>query len=185
MGRITLVRHTEVAAHWKGRCYGQSDVGLSRAGRAAARTLAAELAALRPDRIVVSPLRRARFLAGLVAREGLGVAFHVEPRLMECHFGAWEGRPWDDIHAETGDAMMGMIEAPATFRPGGDGETTFEVRDRAMAWLQDTRGRDESVIAICHGGPIAAILGTIGGLDVERWPSSVPRPGAVLTLPPS
>lgn len=180
---VHLVRHTAVAAHWAGRCYGQSDVGLSREGRDAARLLAPRIADLGASHIYVSPLRRARFLAGLVRRENLEARLLIEPRLAECHFGDWEGQSWDAIHAATGDAMMGLVRAPDTFRPGGYGEATFTLRDRAMAWLQKAVNTTPGpVVAVCHGGPIAAIRGTLAGVPVADWPALVPKTGEIVTL---
>ena len=183
MAIVHLVRHTAVASHWAGRCYGQSDVGLSREGRDAARRLAPGIAVLGPRRLTVSPLRRARFLAGLVQRLVPEADIRIEGRLAECHFGAWEGRPWTEIFAESGDAMMGLVQAPETFRAGGDGETTFAMRDRAMDWLQEVASAQcGPVVAICHGGPIAAIRGTLSGTPVERWPELVPKTGEIVTV---
>jgi broad specificity phosphatase PhoE len=176
MPKLILVRHTAVAAHWNGRCYGQSDVGLSTAGRAHAYTLAAQLSALRPDRIISSPLRRARFLAALLAHELGRGRVEFESRLAECNFGSWEGRPWTEIYEETGSAMMGMLEAPETFRPGGDGETTFEVRDRVLEWFHTLPGC-QTIVVVCHGGPIGALRGTLNHQDVRVWPTLVPAYG--------
>jgi broad specificity phosphatase PhoE len=106
-----------------------------------------------PDKLYSSPLVRCRALAEAVAeRLGLNVVF--DPRLQERHFGSWELRPWDEIYAETGDAMLGMLADPSGWRPPG-GETTFELRDRVLAWYAafPTHG---DIIAITHGGPIAA-----------------------------
>lgn len=180
MGRVVLIRHTEVAAHWKGRCYGQSEVGLSAAGRAAARSLAADLALNPGTLIVASPLRRARFLGALIARR-TSMQVALEPRLAECNFGTWEGRFWNDIYAGTGSAMMGLVTAPETFRPGG-GETTFDLRDRAMTWLDGVRHSERQTIAVAHGGPIAAIRGTLSGAPVQDWPALVPPYGGIVEL---
>jgi broad specificity phosphatase PhoE len=180
MCRIILVRHTQVSPRWKGRCYGQSDIALSPEGRVAAHNLAGDLAStFSPRQVVSSPLRRAQLLAAHVSRLTASPLV-IEPRLMECHFGTWEGRPWDDIWRETGAAMMGMVEAPDNFRPG-DGETTLEVRDRAMAWLAEL-ATDIDVMAVCHGGPIAAIRGTLAGLSVAEWSGLVPSPGEAIVL---
>jgi broad specificity phosphatase PhoE len=180
MGRVVLIRHTDVAAHWKGRCYGQSDVGLSATGLAAARTIAENLVLAPATFLIASPLRRARFLAGLIARKA-NLEVSLDNRLAECNFGSWEGRTWNEIYAETGSAMMGLVTAPDKFRPGG-GETTFELRDRAMAWLETLKHGERPIIAIAHGGPIAAIRGTLSGAPVHEWPSLVPAYGAAIDI---
>jgi broad specificity phosphatase PhoE len=185
MARVLLVRHPAIARHWQGRCYGQSDVGLSFEGRRAARSIAARIADVEAENgggieIVSSPLRRARVLAAVLARE-LALPLSIEARLKECHFGSWEGLPWDQIWKSSGDAMMGMIERPHEFRPGG-GETTFEVRDRAMAWLGSLPDDDRTILAVTHGGPIGAIRGTLDGLPVRQWPSLVPGYGEAIEV---
>ena len=175
MGRVILIRHTEVAPHWKGRCYGRADAGLSSAGRLAARTLAHSFEAGEGATIIASPLRRARYLGALLARK-TGTALSIEPALAECNFGSWEGQQWTSIYADSGDAMMGLISAPDTFRPGG-GETTFELRDRVMAWFEGLARAQSDIIAVAHGGPIAALRGTLSGAPVNDWPALVPAYG--------
>jgi broad specificity phosphatase PhoE len=130
-------------------------------------------------RIYASPLRRAAFLAALIAREA-GCAPIVDVRLAERNFGAWERRPWSDIYAESGDAMMGMLTAPSTFRPGG-GETTEEVRDRVLRWhaALPPSGR---VIVVSHGGPIAALVGTARGLAPVDWAPLIPPCGGMVEV---
>lgn len=176
MRRALLLRHTEVAPHWSGRCYGRSDVGLSRAGRAQAYRLAASGLAGEFCRVVASPARRARWLGGLLAGERL----EIEPRLAERDFGAWEGQGWDAIWRATGDAMDGMIDAPDSFRPGG-GETTAELAARARDWWEGLPG-DAAVLAVAHGGPIAALAGSLLGQTPRQWLALVPRPGEGLLV---
>jgi len=171
---VILLRHTAVTAHWQGRCYGASDVGLSTEGRAAARALVPRYAALGVTRLQASPLRRARFLAGLLGR-ALRLPVEIIPALAERDFGAWEGQSWEAIHAAEGDSMIGMIEAPASFRPGG-GETTEELARRALGWFH-TRPAGEVVLAVTHGGPAAALRGRLAGLPPRDWIGLVPGLG--------
>lgn len=176
---LLLVRHTEVALAWKGRCYGQSDMGLSRAGTAHVRALAPELAAWRPDIVLHSGLRRARMLADVAATQA-GVTALPDPGWQERDFGSWEGRSWDAIYRETGNAMDGMIDDPAGFRPGG-GETTMELAARSLAAMRALPpGR---VIVVTHGGPIAAILGSLRAAPVRDWPTLVPALGSLIDIP--
>jgi broad specificity phosphatase PhoE len=120
------------------------------------------------------PPRRARVLAARIARR-LGLPLEIEPRLAERDFGAWEGQAWDAIWQAEGSSMDGMIEAPDRFRPGG-GETTGELAARAMAWL-DALHAEGDVLAVAHGGPVAALVGTLRGEAPRAWLAHVPRVG--------
>jgi broad specificity phosphatase PhoE len=151
-----------------------SELGLSQ-GRAAAEQLAG-----RPiDVVWHSGMVRARVLAELLATQ-TGACCVEEPALRERDFGAWEGRRWDDLYAETGAAMDGMILAPDTFRPPG-GETTHELRDRVLAWYRSLP-EDGSFVAVTHGGPIAALRGTLAREPPTAWPQLVPAHGTWVEL---
>jgi broad specificity phosphatase PhoE len=172
-GRVLLVRHCEVHARYAGLCYGQSDVELSEAGRIGSHDLAERLAELPVTRVIHSGLQRTSYLADRLAKR-TGLISEVDERLRERSFGAWELTPWEAIHEETGSAMMGMLTDPAVFRPGG-GETTFELRDRTIAWLKEHH--DGVVVAVTHGGPIAALRGTVQERPVVNWPGLIPKCG--------
>jgi broad specificity phosphatase PhoE len=177
-GPVLLVRHTAVAVRWAGRCYGRTDVGLSRAGAGQARALASTLADWRPERVVHSGLTRTRRLAEALAHVA-NVPCEAREAWRERDFGTWEGRRWTSIYRESGDAMDGMIDDPGRFRPG-DAETTTELAERALAALhQLPAGR---IAVITHGGPIAAIVGTTFGLETPEWPSQVPALGGYVPI---
>lgn len=180
MSRLTLylLRHTAVAAGWQGRCYGRAEAGLSAEGCAAARAIAAGWQAP-VAQLISSPARRARLLAGLLARQ-LSLPLRIEPRLAERDFGGWEGQRWDAVFQATGNAMDGMITAPSRFRPDG-GETTAELAARARAWCAALPAGD-AVLAVAHGGPIAALLGSLLDEAPRAWMAHVPRPGGGLML---
>lgn len=63
-----LVRQTEVARRWRGRCNEVTVAGLSRAGAAAIGPLAQQMAALRPSWVMHSDLICTRRLAQTIAR---------------------------------------------------------------------------------------------------------------------
>lgn len=151
---LILVRHPPVAKAWTGRCYGQSDMGLSREGQAMIPALVDELAALRPDYIAHSDMRRTRELALPLARR-LGLIAHPAPYWRERHFGTWEGQRWNAIYSGTGNAMDGMLDAPDSFRPGNEGETTRELIQR-VALAIDAIPKTGRTIIVAHGGSIAA-----------------------------
>lgn len=178
--KLILVRHPPVAKAWSGRCYGQSDMGLSREGQAMLAPLVEQLAAMKPDHVIHSGLRRARMVGEPLASR-FGIPAMTAPAWRERHFGAWEGRSWQAIYRQTGNAMDGMIDAPDSFRPGGTGETTCEliVRiARALAALPQA-GR---VAIITHGGPIAAARHLHVGTGIAEMASYIVPPGDFVTV---
>lgn len=178
MRRVLLVRHTEVALGWRGRCYGQSDMGLSRAGaRAACAIVSAWDAPV--TAIVHSGLRRAATLADRLGAR-LGVGATVDRDWRERDFGAWEGRSWQAIWRETGAAMDGMLTAPDSFRPGG-GETTRQLVDRAVqAWSRLPGG--DRIVVVAHGGSIAAVRMVLANASIAELANYIPAPGWITEI---
>ncbi len=176
---VTLVRHPEVAVRWRGRCYGVSDMGLSRAGRAAAAALVRSVAAEAPDVVLWSGLRRTGMVAEPLARR-TGAELVADPRWRERDFGTWEGRTWAAIYRETGSAMDGMITDPEGFRPGG-GETTGELCRRiANAWRD--RPAATKLVILAHGGPIAALRALLAGAPPSRLTDFIPPVGEIIRI---
>lgn len=112
--------------------------------------------------------------------EHRGIEPIVEPRLAERDFGEWEGRTWETIYAESGSAMNGLIHDPAGFRPPA-GETTAELAVRVLAWYRRLPA-DGAIVAVTHGGPIAALRGSLLRLPVPDWPALTPIFGEVVEL---
>jgi alpha-ribazole phosphatase len=157
---VILVRHPEVALRWKSRCYGCSDMGLSRAGHQQAHELAMQLAREPVAALFCSGLKRARALS-----DRIGALADLQPRIdarwRERDFAAWEGRTWNAIWRETGNAMDGMLASPNDFRPGG-GETTAELAERALTAFHALPFQTLTVV-VTHGGPIAAVRAAFAG----------------------
>lgn len=176
---LHLARHPPVTKDWQGRCYGQSDPGLSRAGQAMVPMLVDELASLEPDVIIHSNMKRTRAIAMPLAQK-LGIAPINAPLWRERDFGAWEGQSWASIYRETGDAMDGMIDDPEHFRPGG-GETTAQLVRRikkALMLLPNAR----SAAIITHGGPIACVRAAHAGAALQQLATFIPPTGSIVTL---
>lgn len=173
---IWFVRHPPVALHWQDRCYGISDMGLSRHGTQLAKQLVSDLVRLSPDVIVHSDMRRTRQIAEKVARR-LSVKAIPDTRWRERDFGAWEGRSWNAIYRETGNAMDGMLDDPEGFRPGG-GETTADLVARTLLALRELPAK-KNIAVVTHGGPIAAILVTQKNAPLQSLPDYIPALNSV------
>jgi broad specificity phosphatase PhoE len=176
---LILVRHAEVAARYHGVCYGQSDIELSSTGVEQSESLAGQLAELDPAVVIHSGLKRTQLLAEFLANR-TGAPLNRCDAIRERNFGDWELQSWDEIYKNTDGDIDRMVTEPESFRPPA-GETTFEMRDRVVQWFQSLP-QSSLVVAITHGGPIAALCGYLEGLPVEDWASRIPATGECVRI---
>jgi broad specificity phosphatase PhoE len=109
------------------------DVALNAAGRRQAEALARRLAAVRFDRVITSPLFRARETAEILARDR---PVEADPRLREMDYGAWEGRTYAQIDETDGAYRRRWVQAPDRLAcPGG--ESGNDVAERVRSFLAD------------------------------------------------
>ena len=158
---VALRRHGDTAWTAERRIQGRRDVPLSDSGRAA---LAAQ--ALPPlcrgMRVVTSPLARCIETARLLGAPEAP----SDPRLMEMHWGDWEGRVLSELREELGAAMRENEARGWEFRPA-NGETPREVWSRVRGWLAEVA---EPTLAITHRGVIRAVLASATGWDMRGAP---------------
>ncbi len=109
------------------RFQGQADIPLDPIGQAQAERAARLLAALGPDLIVSSDLRRATTTAAPLARI-TGLDVHVDKDLRERYGGRWEGLTDAEIRAQ-------YPAEHASWTPP-DGETSDVVAHRASVAMQ-------------------------------------------------
>lgn len=164
MTRLLLWRHGRTTWNATDRVQGQSDVELDETGVTQARLAAPLLAALRPDLIVSSDLRRAAdTAAALAALTGLEISH--DARLRERHFGSWQGLTMGEIAERFPDdhrrSRAGEPVTDLTIEP------VEALRTRVTAALRDVVARvgGGTAVVVTHGG--AARSGTAGILD---WP---------------
>ena len=178
-----LVRHasTEWTDH---RWCGRSDPPLTPDGLAAAKVLAAQLAAVVPSGAIVlaSPLRRSLATADAIAA-ALGARVRVDPDLVEVDFGEVDGLTWDELeiaHSALGESILGGTEPDW---PGG--ETAVQVAARAETAAERIRAltRSSAVVVVSHGGLLSALAHSMGTTVPEgRFePASAMRIDAVPT----
>jgi broad specificity phosphatase PhoE len=170
---IVLIRHAATA--WSGRRYsGQSDPPLSAAGRRAAETMAAELAASLPAgvRIISSPSQRARETAAILATAAAPAVLETDGRWMEAGFGGAEGLTFDEIEAWSA-VLAARLAAGDVEIDWPDGETAAALYDRVAAAWAAIVATERPTVVVSHAGPIRVAV----ALATGRTPAEVPLPG--------
>lgn len=151
---LHLVRHPPPDVG-PGVCYGRSDVMARDVDLAAAR-----LRAILPSAVPVfsSPLSRCRSLA-----ERLHPSPVFDERLMEMHFGEWEGLRWAEVDIQGLDAWAADV---AGYAPPG-GESGRSVQARALAFVESLSAAE--AVLVTHAGVMRALLAHWQGLPSQRW----------------
>lgn len=172
---LYLIRHTapRIAA---GICYGQlnldvSDSFIEEAGRVSSLLPPLEL-------IITSPLRRTQRLAHHLAQEH-HCALHSDTRLMEMHFGDWEGRAWHDIARSEIDAWS----SDTLHYTPPNGESAQQMMLRVHSLLQALAQLPQQHIAlVAHGGSIRAVLAQLADIPLLQTLNWQIDYGAVISL---
>ncbi|MFK8846663.1 histidine phosphatase family protein [Streptomyces sp. Ac-502] len=167
--RIVLWRHGQTAWNLEHRFQGSTDIELTEEGVAQARRAARLLAALEPDAIIASDLRRAAATAReLAAVTGLEITH--EAGLRETYAGAWQGLTHQEIVTQYGEQYAAWKRGEPVRRGGGELET--EVADRAAPIVE--RSADKlpdggTLVVVSHGGTIRTTIGRLLGLESHHW----------------
>ena len=167
------MRHGETAWNAQGRFQGHSDIALSPEGRAQARAGAAHLRSMlakqphlpAPERIVTSPLARARETARIV-RDALGLpeeALSVDTRLREAGFGDWEGLTTLEVKARFPQERRRRKADRWSYAPPG-GESYADI-DRAIRGLLDELDRAPLPLLVTHAGNVRILMIRAAGRD--------------------
>jgi hypothetical protein len=168
MTELILWRHGQTDHNLVGRVQGQVDIPLNATGLAQAAAAARILASPRPDRIVSSPLSRARTTAQILA-DLTGLDIEVEADLTERSFGVWEG-------LDRAAMMDGWPEQYAVWRDGGQPEGVgveprIDVARRVGTALERIASRtgEGRVVVVAHGSALTLGATLLLGLDPTAW----------------
>lgn len=167
MTTVLLVRHGETTWNRDERVQGWAPTPLTDRGREQARAVAGALASsYTVDRLVTSDLRRARRTAATLS-DHLDCDPSLSSAWRERDFGRLQGLPRAAVFEDDDDWPTGGARDAADVRPES-GESVRDVAARVRSgWetLLARSGRDETVVVVCHGGPINLTVGAAKGLD--------------------
>jgi broad specificity phosphatase PhoE len=137
------------------------DISINDAGRRQADALRRRLAGITFERVITSPLFRARETTEILV--GDTVRVEADPRLKEMDYGAWEGRTYAELDETDGANRRAWLLRPDELRcPGG--ESGDDVARRVTSFLGDLLddhrrwvARASFRAATATGGPASAI----------------------------
>ncbi|RSS53435.1 histidine phosphatase family protein [Streptomyces sp. WAC01280] len=169
--RIVLWRHGQTSWNLERRFQGSTDIELTEAGVAQARRAARLLAALKPDAIVASDLKRASATAAELSAL-TGHTVDHDSALRETYAGEWQGLTHDEIVGRYGEQYAAWKRGEPVRRGGGELET--EVADRAAPVVLEHAEKlpeDGTLVVVSHGGTIRTTIGRLLGLEAQHWES--------------
>jgi probable phosphoglycerate mutase len=153
-----LLRHGETPLSAERRFAGRGDIPLTETGKLQAKAAAQRLAARGGiQRIVTSPLRRARLTAEAVAA-ATGAPVQVDEGWIEADFGEWEGLSYAEAMERWPGEVTAWMNDTSVAPPGGE---SFAVAGRrVLAALDRLLDRSEPgrVVVVSHVTPIKTVL---------------------------
>ena len=176
--RVLLLRHAETAAPelFHGA---ESDIGLGPRGRLQAEAVARPLAALRPEALYCSAMRRAVETAGPIGR-ACGLVPQLVAALHERRMGPLSGQSivqgMDAYDEARGRWMAGDLDATHE-----GGESYADVRRRAVPAFEAlaVRHPGRTIVVVAHGFVIRVLLTTLlDGYGPEHF-QAIAIPNAV------
>lgn len=189
MATLILLRHGRTTANASGILAGWSpQTHLDATGDAQAREVAVAIcAATTPVRLVSSPLVRClETVAPLAERTGLTPV--QDDGIGECHYGAWTGRPLDELARDP--LWKDVQERPSSVTfPSSDEfaheslahmqRRSVEAVRRIDAEVEREHGADATWVAVSHGDVIKAILADALATPLDDFQRIVASPASV------
>jgi probable phosphomutase (TIGR03848 family) len=177
---VLMVRHGSHDRLGRILCGRMAGVCLSEEGLQEAETVGRRLAAQQLAAVYSSPLERARQTAEpIAARQGLEV--EVEPDLNEIDFGAWTGKPFDELHADPRWPVWNSARGTAS-PPGGESMAQCQARLVRLLDRLQAQHADQHVALVSHSDVIKAAIAHVLGLPLDHYDRFEISPASISTV---
>lgn len=147
-----FIRHGQTDWNREGRLMGQNDIPLNKTGIKQAQVAASGLNDLQIDRIVSSPLLRAKQTAEIISNTiSAPISFHDD--LKEVYFGTAEGKlkAYEDLHTSWTNGIT----------PDG-AESWLAFKQRIVHSTIQSLHNNCITLIVAHGGVFSAIMNFLG-----------------------
>lgn len=176
---IYFVRHGQTDWNAEDRLQGQADIPLNDIGREQAAGNGRKLVERASDVIsfdfVASPLSRTRETMEIL-RASMGLdrgGYRKDERLVELHFGDWQGRTYPELEASDPGCSMRRSADKWNFLPPGLKAESYEMlAARIGSWLDEVT---RETVCVTHGGVIRSIFRLADAFSGEEC-ASLPIP---------
>lgn len=180
---VLLLRHGRTTSNAAGTLAGRTATELDEVGVTQAKAVGERLAGIPLAAVVSSPLTRCLQTLSLALP---GVAPTIEPDLIECGYGDWEGQPLKTLAKDPLWRVVQQHPSAAVF-PGGESMAAMAARAVAAVRHHDQRvsrehSDDALWLACTHGDLIKAIIADALGLHLDQFQRIVVDPGSVAVV---
>ncbi len=174
MGKIYITRHGETEYNLLKRMQGSIDTQLSERGMEQAARLRDRLAGVSFDRVLASPLQRARVTAETIL-EKRSEKLEFFDELKEMDFGFMQGKDYEFLEREYPELYLQYCESPAEFQIP-EGESFRGFRDRVEPIMREIEAvkETETMLIVCHGITKLILVNELKRIPLERlWDTDV------------
>jgi broad specificity phosphatase PhoE len=159
---VYFVRHGQTDWNIEGRLQGQADTDITELGRRQAdrngRKLAELIGMAEDFDFVASPMRRTRETVERV-RAAMGLdpnAYRIDSRLIEVHFGDWQGHTFVELESRQPGSTMARSKDKWNFvPPGAKGESYQMLMERVRPWFE---ALERPTVCVTHGGVVRTVF---------------------------
>ena len=164
---IYLVRHGESQANQEKLFYGSLDSPLTEKGIKDAKLAAKKLKNLPVVKLYTSPLLRAYKTAEFISEEK-GLEIHADARLVEQHFGDFEGFTYEQLKENHGNAFTDYYHGSWCAETPLGGESFAQMVERIEPFLKEIVEKKEDCLIVSHNGVMRTLLCLILDLAPEH-----------------
>ncbi|MER8624705.1 histidine phosphatase family protein [Mesorhizobium sp. M1143] len=183
---VYIVRHGQTQWNAESRLQGQADTDLNALGREQATRNGRRLAELiqNPEDFdfVASPMKRTR---ETMQRLRLAMqldpdAYRTDPRLVEVHFGDWQGFTYAELDTRMPGSAKARRRNKWNFQPPGEGAESYQMLlERVKPWFD---ALDRQTVCVTHGGVVRTLFRMVKGVSEHEAANLEVRQDRVLRL---